>query len=150
MPRPATIRPALEKAGTSELVLDVRSNGRAPEAARVLEPLFYRGVTVHLPIELVRAPLPTLTFRHLDKVGRAALEGRRDRVVAALQRAIASAHDVASLLKIAVVALGEGAIEEVSAALARAWRGAQRDPEALEVVREAALAMGHPVPGQPS
>ncbi len=150
MPRPATVRPALERARTTDLVLDVRPAAEVPEGSRTLEPLFYRGVTVHLPVELVRAPLPTLTFRHLDKVGRAAMEGRRDRVVAALQRAVASAHDVASLLKIAVVALGEGAVEEVSAALARAWRSAQRDPEALEIIREAARALGQPVPGDPT
>ena len=150
MPRPATVRPALERAQTSDLVLDVRPAHAVPGPTRALEPLFYRGVTVHLPADLVRAPLPTLTFRHLDKVGRAAMGGRRDRVVAALQRAVASAHDVASLLKIAVVALGEGAIEEVTAALSRAWRTAQRDPEALEIIREAAKALGQPIPGEPA
>lgn len=148
MPRPATIRPALERAQTSDLVLDVRPATQVTGTSRVLEPLYYRGVTVHLPADLVRAPLPTLTFRHLDKVGRAAMAGRRDRVVSALQRAIASAHDVASLLKIAVVALGEGAVEEVSEALSRAWRSAHRDPEAMDIIREAARALGQPVPGE--
>lgn len=134
----------LPKPGTAPLVLTVSAAEEAPETPDVeLQPLFYRGVTYMMPASIVRAPFPTFTFRHLDKVGMFALEGNRPKVVSSLQRAVASAIDAPSLIKIAAVAHSEGCLDEAVAALAKAVKVTAKQPEMRTLVLSSAKTLGY-------
>lgn len=132
--------------GTAPLVLQVTTQELAAPSTEIeLQPLFYRGVTYMMPASVVRAPLPTFTFRHLDKVGKFALEGNRAKVLSSLQRAVASATDAPSLIKIAAVAHSEGCPDEARAALAKALKVSSRHPDMQALVHAGAKALGYEV-----
>jgi hypothetical protein len=82
------------------------------------------------------------TFRHLDKVGIFALEGNRPKVLSSVQRAVASAIDAPSLIKIAAVAHSEDCPEEAMTALKKALKVAARQPEMQALVRSSAATLG--------
>lgn len=127
---------------TGSLVLQVEAAPDAPPPED-LQPLFYRGITYMMPASIVKAPLPTFTFRHLDKVGRFALEGNQPKLLSSLHRAVASAVDVPSLIKIAAAAHSEAVPEEAMNALAKALKVARRDPELERLVRASAQMLGY-------
>jgi hypothetical protein len=132
--------------GSAPLVLQVTvSNAEAaPAQADVeLQPLFYRGITYMMPAEIVRSPFPTFTFRHLDKVGLFALEGNRPKVLSSLQRAIASAIDAPSLIKIAAVAHSESCPDEALSALRKALKVSAKHPQMQVFVRSGAESLGY-------
>lgn len=136
----------LPKPGTAPLVLTVSATEEAAETPDVeLQPLFYRGVTYMMPASIVRAPFPTFTFRHLDKVGMFALEGNRPKVVSSLQRAVASAIDAPSLIKIAAVAHSEGCLDEAVSALVKAVRVTSKQPEMRALVLSSAKTLGYTI-----
>lgn len=136
----------LPKPGTAPLVLTVTSADAEAESPDVeLQPLFYRGVTYMMPASIVRAPFPTFTFRHLDKVGMFALEGNRPKVVSSLQRAVASAIDAPSLIKIAAVAHSEGCLDEAVSALVKAVRVTSKQPEMRYLVLSSARTLGYTI-----
>ncbi|MBU6430245.1 MAG: hypothetical protein KGR26_14615, partial [Cyanobacteria bacterium REEB65] len=110
--------------------------------------LSFRGADYHLPKEIAASPLPTLTFRHLEKVTYFAFAGRRDKLESALKRAVASAIDPASLLKVACVAHSEGLLEDVALALTKAYRCAKRNSELKAIVQSIATRLGCPVDTQ--
>lgn len=130
------------KPGTAPLVLKVEVS-EAPAPVEDLMPLYYRGVTYMMPTAIVRAPFPTFTFRHLDKVGIFALEGNRAKVLSSVQRAVASAIDAPSLIKIAAVAHSEDCPEEAMTALKKALKVAARLPEMQALVRSSAATLGY-------
>jgi hypothetical protein len=128
------------------LVLQVTPQTPAePSAESEMQPLFYRGVTYMMPASVVRAPLPTFTFRHLDRVGVFALEGNRAKVLTSLRRAVSSAIDAPSLIKIAAVAHSEGCPDEARSALARALKVSARHPDMQALVHAGAKALGYEV-----
>jgi len=127
---------------TGSLILQVESTSDAapPED---LQPLFYRGITYMMPASIVKAPLPTFTFRHLEKVGQFALEGNRPKVLSSLQRAVSSAVDAPSLIKIAATAHSEEVPEEAMTALQKALKVAKKDPGLERLVRASAQMLGY-------
>ena len=129
--------------GTAPLVLTVepRAVENVPETLE-LQPLYYRGVTYMMPASIVRSPFPTFTFRHLDKVGMFALEGNRPKVVSSLQRAIASAIDAPSLIKIAAVAHSEECPTEALASLKKVLK-VSKNPQMQKLVHAGARTLGY-------
>ncbi|HEY9898854.1 MAG TPA: hypothetical protein V6D00_06700 [Pantanalinema sp.] len=141
-----TATPVTASRGTAPLVLQVTPQEPAEPSAEIeLQPLFYRGVTYMMPASVVRAPLPTFTFRHLDKVGAFALEGNRAKVLTSLRRAVSSASDAPSLIKIAAVAHSEGCPDEARSALAKALKVSARHPDMQALVHAGAKALGYEV-----
>lgn len=130
------------KTGSAPLVLHVTTT-EAPAPIEDLQPLYYRGVTYMMPAAVVRAPLPTFTFRHLDKVGMFALEGNRPKVLSSVQRAIASAIDAPSLIKIAAVAHSESCPEEAMIGLRKALKVSAKQPDLQALVRSSAQTLGY-------
>lgn len=141
----ATARPIR---GTAPLVLTVEASQTTkemiPSETLELQPLYYRGVTYMMPASIVRAPFPTFTFRHLDKVGMFALEGNRPKVVSSLTRAIASAIDAPSLIKIAAIAHSEDCPAEAQASLQKALKVAH-DSVMKNFVQAGAKTLGYPL-----
>lgn len=131
-----------QRTETGSLILQVEASPDAP-SPEDLQPLFYRGVTYMMPASIVKAPLPTFTFRHLEKVGEFALEGNRPKVLSSLQRAVASAVDAPSLIKIAATAHSEDVPEEAMSALQKALKVAQKDPAMQRLVRASAQMLGY-------
>lgn len=140
----ATARPIR---GTAPLVLTVEtpqaSTELIPSETLELQPLYYRGVTYMMPASIVRSPFPTFTFRHLDKVGKFAMEGNRAKVVSSLQRAIASAIDAPSLIKIAAIAHSEECPAEAQASLQKALKVSSRDAVMQGFVQAGAKTLGY-------
>lgn len=127
---------------TGSLILQVEVAPDAPPPEE-LQPLFYRGITYMMPASIVKAPLPTFTFRHLDKVGQFALEGNRPKVLSSLHRAVASAVDVPSLIKIAAAAHSEEVPDEAMNALQKAFKVAKKDADLERLVRASAQMLGY-------
>ena len=134
---------------TGSLILQVEAAPDAPPPEE-LQPLFYRGVTYMMPASIVKAPLPTFTFRHLSKVGEFALEGNRPKVLSSLQRAVASAVDAPSLIKIAAAAHSEDVPEEAMTALQKALKASKKDPVMQMLVRASAQMLGYSLDLAPS
>jgi len=134
---------------TGSLILNVdpSSDAAPPED---LQPLFYRGITYMMPASIVKAPLPTFTFRHLEKVGVFALEGNHAKVLSSLQRAVSSAVDAPSLIKIAAAAHSEDVPEEAMTALQKALKAAKKDPAMERLVRASAQMLGYSLDLAPS
>lgn len=107
--------------------------------------LSFRGAEYHLPRQIATSPLPTLTFRHLEKVTMYAFAGKRDKVESAVKRAIASAIDTSSLIKIACVAHSEGLNADAECALAKAIRCAKKDQRLRGIVASVALRLGYQI-----
>lgn len=123
--------------------VEIRVTEGPTAADDALQPLFYRGVTYMMPERIVRAPLPTFTFRHLEKVGIFALEGNRPKVVSSLQRAVASAIDAPSLIKIAAIAHSEKCPQEALSSLKKALKVSLKDPEMTAFVHRGAQTLGY-------
>ena len=113
------------------------------EAGEESQVLSFRGAEYHLPKSIVIHPLPTLTFRHLQKVTEYAFMGKREKVGSAVKRAIASAIDTASLVKIACVAHSEGLHIDATVALAKAVRCAKKDQRLKAVANNVASRLGY-------
>lgn len=134
---------------TGSLILQVEATPDAPPPEE-LQPLFYRGITYMMPASIVKAPLPTFTFRHLEKVAEYALEGNDAKVLSSLQRAVASAVDPPSLIKIAAAAHSENVPEEAMSALQKAYKAAKKDPAMQALVRASAQMLGYSLDLAPS
>lgn len=131
----------------TSVTVDVQS-GRATyliDPGQESQVLSFRGAEFHLPRSIVAAPLPTLTFRHLEKVTTFAFAGKRDKVHSAIQRAIASAIDTASLIKIACVAHSEGLGEEATVALSKAVKWAKKDQALKAIAQSVAAKLGYSI-----
>lgn len=127
--------------------VDVRT-GRSTslvEPGQESQVLSFRGAEYHLPKRIVASPLPTLTFRHLEKVTVFAFAGKREKVQSAIQRAVASAIDTASLVKIACVAHSEGLHEDATTALVKAVKWAKKDQELKAIALSVASRLGYPI-----
>ncbi|MBM3266981.1 MAG: hypothetical protein FJZ01_04960 [Candidatus Sericytochromatia bacterium] len=109
--------------------------------------LSFRGAEYHLPRSIVSHPLPTLTFRHLQKVTEYAFMGKREKVASAVKRAIASAIDTASLVKIGCVAHSEGLHVDATVALAKAVRCAKKDQRLKGIANNVASRLGYHLGG---
>jgi hypothetical protein len=136
--------PVFTRTETGSLILRVDDDADASPPDD-LQPLFYRGITYMMPASVVKAPFPTFTFRHLDKVGMFALEGNRPKVLSSLHRAVASAVDAPSLIKIAAIAHSEDVPAEAANALTKALKVAKKDPEMQRLVRASAQMLGYPL-----
>ena len=134
---------------TGSLILQVEATPDAPPPEE-LQPLFYRGITYMMPASIVKAPLPTFTFRHLEKVGEFALEGNRPKVLSSLQRAVSSAVDAPSLIKIAAAAHSEDVPEEAMTALQKALKASKKDLAMQTLVRASAQMLGYSLDLAPS
>jgi hypothetical protein len=113
------------------------------EAGEESQVLSFRGAEYHLPRAIVSHPLPTLTFRHLQKVTEYAFMGKPEKVASAVKRAIASAIDTASLVKIACVAHSESLHEDATTALAKALRCAKKDQKLRGIATHVAGRLGY-------
>jgi hypothetical protein len=110
-----------------------------------LQPLFYRRAEYHLPAYVVQAPMPTLTCRHLEKATVHLLQGHVDQALLAFRRAVASAIEPMTLIKVALACHTESHAEEAGAALRRAMRYAGRDQRSESLVRSIASHLGYPL-----
>ncbi len=117
------------------------------DAGQESQVLSFRGAEYHLPKQIVMNPLPTLTFRHLQKVTEYAFAGKREKVASAVKRAIASAIDTASLVKIACVAHSEGLHADATIALSKAIRCAKKDLKLKGVATNVASRLGYHLAG---
>ncbi len=109
--------------------------------------LSFRGAEYHLPKSIVSHPLPTLTFRHLQKVTEYAFTAKKEKVASAVKRAIASAIDTASLIKIGCVAHSEGLHIDATVALAKAVRCAKKDQQLKGIANNVASRLGYHLNG---
>lgn len=117
------------------------------EAGQESQVLSFRGAEYHLPKQIVAHPLPTLTFRHLQKVTEFAFAGKPEKVGSAIKRAIASAIDTASLVKIACVAHSEGLHADATIALSKAIRCAKKDQALKAIAQNVAARLGYDLAG---
>lgn len=117
------------------------------DAGQESQVLSFRGAEYHLPKQIVTNPLPTLTFRHLQKVTEYAFAGKREKVGSAVKRAIASAIDTASLVKIACVAHSEGLHADATIALSKAVRCAKKDQQLKGIALNVASRLGYHLAG---
>ncbi|MBI6545533.1 MAG: hypothetical protein HY692_01990 [Cyanobacteria bacterium NC_groundwater_1444_Ag_S-0.65um_54_12] len=131
--------------GASSVALEVHPSQTVIhlEAANEEQLLSFRGAEYYLPKSIVTAPLPTLTFRHLEKVTMAAFAGRRDKVQSGLKRAVASAIDTASLVKIACMAHSEGLHASAITALVKALHCAKKDQQLRDLALLVANRLGY-------
>lgn len=117
------------------------------DAGQESQVLSFRGAEYHLPKQIVAHPLPTLTFRHLQKVTEYAFAGKPEKVGSAVKRAIASAIDTASLVKIACVAHSEGLHADATIALSKAVRCAKKDQALKGIAINVASRLGYDLAG---
>ncbi|MEB3329650.1 MAG: hypothetical protein VKQ33_10500 [Candidatus Sericytochromatia bacterium] len=106
-------------------------------------PLFYRRAEYHLPAYVVEAPMPTLTCRHLEKATIHLLHGHGDQALLAFRRAVASAIEPMTLIKVALACHTEAHAEEAEAAWRRALRYAGPDRRSEGLVRAIAGHLGY-------
>jgi tetratricopeptide (TPR) repeat protein len=106
-------------------------------------PLFYRRAEYRLPAYVVQAPMPTLTCRHLEKATIHLLQGHDEQALLAFRRAVASAIEPMTLIKVALACHTERHVEEAEAALRRALRYAGRDQRSESLVRSIAGHLGY-------
>ena len=104
------------------------------EAGDDLQPLFYRNAEYMLPAYVVQTPMPTLTCRHLEKATIHLLQKRADQALLAFKRAVASAIEPMTLIKVALACHTENHTEEAHAALKRALKYADKDPRSTALV----------------
>lgn len=110
--------------------------------------LTFRTFSYQLPSDLAQSPLTPRAAGNLEKAIYWAIQGRRDEVIRAFRNAISGTSDVASLVKIAAAAHGEGFCDEAMAVFQKAARLAQqrkREPRILDQVRTVGQAMGYSV-----
>lgn len=108
-----------------------------------LLPLFYRRAEYHLPAYVVQAPMPTLTCRHLEKATVHLLQGHDDQALLAFRRAVASAIEPMTLIKVGLACHTEGHGPEAEAALRRAVKYAGRDLRSVSLVESIGRFLGY-------
>ncbi len=113
------------------------------EPGEELQPLFYRRAEYMLPAYVVRTPMPTLTVRHLEKAMIHFLQKREDQTLLAYKRAVASAIEPMTLIKVALACHTEEYREEAEAALQRAMKYAGKDERSKTLVRGIASHFGY-------
>lgn len=113
------------------------------EPGEELQPLFYRRAEYLLPAYVVRTPMPTLTVRHLEKATIHLLQKREDQTLLAYKRAVASAIEPMTLIKVALACHTEEYKAEAEAALQRAIKYAGKDEHSKALVRAIADHFGY-------
>lgn len=131
---PVTVTVSVTDAGTA---FDFGMTGEE------LAPLFYRRAAYMLPAEVIQAPMPTLTCRHLEKATLHLLQGREDQALLAFRRAVASGVDPWTIVKVALACHTENHREEAETALKRAVKYAGRDTRSLALVTAIATHLGY-------
>lgn len=115
------------------------------QAGEEVKPLFYRGGEYTLPAYVVDTPMPTLTCRHLEKATIHLLQKKADQALLAFKRAVASAIEPMTLIKVALACHTEKHGEEAEAALKRAIKYAGKDERSKTLVRAIADHLGYDV-----
>lgn len=98
------------------------------------QPLFFRKAAYMLPSYVVQAPMPTMTVRHLEKGILHLSSGKQDQALLAFRRAVASAIEPMTMIKVALACHTEGYRDEAAMALRRAQRYAEFDPRSRALV----------------
>ena len=110
-----------------------------------LHPLFFRRAEYLLPAYVVDTPMPTLTCRHLEKATIHLLQKKADQALLAFKRAVASAIEPMTLIKVALACHTEDHREEAEAALKRAIKFAGKDERSKSLVRAIAAHLNYDV-----
>jgi hypothetical protein len=110
-----------------------------------LRPIFFRRRQYLLPSVVVDTPMPTLTCRHLEKALLHLLDGKSKQTLLAFKRAVVSAIDPASLIKVALACHAEACDEEAMAALDRARKFASGDAGMTALVDQIASHLDHAI-----
>lgn len=113
------------------------------EPGEALLPLFYRRAEYLLPAYVVNTPMPTLTCRHLEKATIHKLQGHQDQALLAFKRAVASAIEPMTMIKVALACHTEDHTEEAEAALKRALKYATKDQRSQALVNAIATHLGY-------
>lgn len=100
-----------------------------------LHPLYFRRAEYLLPAYVVDTPMPTLTCRHLEKATIHLLQGKADQALLAFKRAVASAIEPMTLIKVGLACHTEEHRPEAEAALKRAIKYAGKDERSKSLVR---------------
>ena len=108
-----------------------------------MKPLFYRKAEYMLPADVVDAPMPTLTVRHLEMATIHLMQKKNDQALLAFRRAVASGVDPATILKVALACHTEDYREEAQTALTRAVKYGQKDARAQALTRAIADHLGY-------
>ena len=112
-------------------------------AGEAVKPLFYRKAEYMLPADVVDAPMPTLTVRHLEMATIHLMQKKNDQALLAFRRAVASGVDPATILKVALACHTEDYREEAQTALTRAVKYGQKDARAQALTRAIADHLGY-------
>jgi len=134
--RPVTVEITVSEGSTSFTVAE--SEGECL-------PLYFRRASYLLPAFVVTTPMPTLTCRHLERATLHLMQGQTSQTLLAFKRAVASAIDPASLIKVALACHTEGYAEEAEAALLRGLRYANRDARCAALIRTIAQHLNYPL-----
>lgn len=134
--QPVTVEISVSEGGTSF---------HLAQAGEDVLPLYFRRAAYFLPAFVVDSPMPTLTCRHLERATLHLLQGQPRQTLLAFKRAVASAIDPASLIKVALACHTEGYAEEACAALSRGMRYASRDSRSAALILTIADHFGYAV-----
>lgn len=140
---PRTKAPVLETQVTVNVTVQERSTVFALEGTEELVPLFYRKAEYLLPSYVVQTPMPTLTCRHLEKATIHLLQNRPEQALLAFKRAVASAIEPMTLIKVALACHTEEHRDEAQAALQRALKYGAKDPRSQSLVRAIAAHLNY-------
>jgi hypothetical protein len=108
-----------------------------------LRPLFFRRAEYLLPAYVVDAPMPTLTCRHLEKATIHLLQKKTDQALLAFKRAVASAIEPMTLIKVGLACHTEEHRDEAEAALRRAIKYAGKDDRSKSLVQAIAAHLNY-------
>lgn len=112
-------------------------------AGEAVKPLFYRKAEYLLPADVVDAPMPTLTVRHLEMATIHLMQQKNDQALLAFRRAVASGVDPATILKVALACHTEDYHEEAQTALTRAVKYGAKDARAQALTKAIADHLGY-------
>lgn len=115
------------------------------EAGQAMKPLFYRRAEYMLPAQVVDAPMPTLTVRHLEKATIHLMQKKDDQALLAFRRAVASGVDPATIIKVALACHTEDYKEEAQTAFTRAMKYSQKDTTFQALTKAIANHLGYEV-----
>lgn len=107
------------------------------------QPLYFRKASYLLPAYVVQAPMPTMTVRHLEKAILHLANAKQDQALLAFRRAVASAIEPMTMIKVFLACHTEGYRDEAGMALRRAQRYAEFDPRSRSLVKAMAEALGY-------
>ncbi|MEB3195843.1 MAG: hypothetical protein VKP62_01430 [Candidatus Sericytochromatia bacterium] len=138
MPTKRLKSPLVEAAPVSVVVSSRVTSFQFDGVEGDLLPLFYRRAEYQLPAYVVRMPMPTLTCRHLEKATFHVLQGNAEQALLAFRRAVASAIEPMTLIKVALACHTEDHFEAAGGALRRALKYAGRDGRSASLVRAVA------------